>query len=108
MCVVNLFIISDFFHILQAKANGLQSCVIIIRVMRDLCQRIPAFSPLSNWVRTCEGSICDITSLAYPAVEDSVLIIDYNRSLIENLKRRDNRLWKLFNRLSREKSIVDK
>ncbi|XP_078376532.1 zinc finger RNA-binding protein-like isoform X2 [Oculina patagonica] len=33
----------------QAKANGLQSCVIIIRVMRDLCQRIPAFSPLNNW-----------------------------------------------------------
>ncbi|XP_015749983.1 PREDICTED: spermatid perinuclear RNA-binding protein-like [Acropora digitifera] len=34
----------------QAKANGLQSCVIIIRVMRDLCQRIPAFAPLNNWV----------------------------------------------------------
>lgn len=33
----------------QAKANGLQSCVIIIRVMRDLCQRIPAFAPLNNW-----------------------------------------------------------
>lgn len=38
------------FWFLQAKANGLQSCVIIIRVMRDLCQRIPAFAPLNNWV----------------------------------------------------------
>ena len=32
-----------------------------------------------------------------------VPIIDYNRSLIENLKRRDNRLWKMLNRLSRKK-----
>ena len=38
------------FHFPQAKANGLQSCVIIIRVMRDLCSRIPAFAPLNNWV----------------------------------------------------------
>ena len=37
-----------------------------------------------------------------------VPIIDYNRSLIENLKRRDNRLWKMFNRLLRKKNIVDK
>ncbi|KAK2554491.1 Zinc finger RNA-binding protein [Acropora cervicornis] len=37
------------FWFLQAKANGLQSCVIIIRVMRDLCQRIPAFALLNNW-----------------------------------------------------------
>ncbi|XP_031553484.1 zinc finger RNA-binding protein-like [Actinia tenebrosa] len=33
----------------QAKANSLQSCVIIIRVMRDMCQRVPAFSPVTDW-----------------------------------------------------------
>ncbi|KAM6921464.1 LOW QUALITY PROTEIN: zinc finger RNA-binding protein [Xenentodon cancila] len=27
----------------QARANGLQSCVIIIRVLRDLCQRVPTW-----------------------------------------------------------------
>ncbi|XP_014872213.1 zinc finger RNA-binding protein, partial [Poecilia latipinna] len=34
----------------QARANGLQSCVIIIRILRDLCQRVPTWSPFPGWV----------------------------------------------------------
>ncbi|XP_062868800.1 zinc finger RNA-binding protein [Trichomycterus rosablanca] len=34
----------------QARANGLQSCVIVIRVLRDLGQRIPTWSEMSDWV----------------------------------------------------------
>ncbi|KAK3561951.1 hypothetical protein QTP86_019083 [Hemibagrus guttatus] len=30
----------------QARANGLQSCVIIIRVLRDLCQRMPIWGKM--------------------------------------------------------------
>ncbi|XP_060523725.1 zinc finger RNA-binding protein isoform X2 [Cylas formicarius] len=33
----------------QARALGLHSCVIIIRILRDLCQRVPTWSPLSAW-----------------------------------------------------------
>uniref|UniRef100_A0A8C5LS45 Zinc finger RNA-binding protein n=1 Tax=Leptobrachium leishanense TaxID=445787 RepID=A0A8C5LS45_9ANUR len=33
----------------QAKANGLQSCVIIIRILRDLCQRVPTWSDFPSW-----------------------------------------------------------
>ncbi|XP_034438438.1 zinc finger RNA-binding protein isoform X1 [Hippoglossus hippoglossus] len=33
----------------QARANGLQSCVIIIRVLRDLCQRVPTWGKLPSW-----------------------------------------------------------
>ncbi|XP_052394764.1 zinc finger RNA-binding protein [Carassius gibelio] len=33
----------------QARANGLQSCVIIIRVLRDLCQRIPTWGKMPDW-----------------------------------------------------------
>ncbi|XP_051827911.1 zinc finger RNA-binding protein 2 isoform X6 [Antechinus flavipes] len=33
----------------QARANGLQSCVIVIRVLRDLCQRVPTWGALPNW-----------------------------------------------------------
>ncbi|KAK6191667.1 hypothetical protein SNE40_003295 [Patella caerulea] len=33
----------------QARANGLPSCVIVIRIMRDLCQRVPTWTPLSEW-----------------------------------------------------------
>ncbi|XP_048519149.1 zinc finger RNA-binding protein isoform X5 [Dendroctonus ponderosae] len=33
----------------QARALGLHSCVIIIRILRDLCQRVPTWSPLSSW-----------------------------------------------------------
>ena len=30
----------------QARASGRQSCVMIIRIMRDICQRIPTWEPL--------------------------------------------------------------
>ncbi|XP_014670630.1 PREDICTED: zinc finger RNA-binding protein-like [Priapulus caudatus] len=33
----------------QARASGLQSCVIVIRIMYDLCQRVPAWSRLRTW-----------------------------------------------------------
>ncbi|XP_078541403.1 interleukin enhancer-binding factor 3 isoform X3 [Lissotriton helveticus] len=33
----------------QARANGLKSCVIVIRVLRDLCARVPTWSPLRGW-----------------------------------------------------------
>lgn len=34
----------------QARANGLQSCVMVIRILRDLCQRVPTWGPLNSWV----------------------------------------------------------
>jgi zinc finger RNA-binding protein len=33
----------------QARANGLQSCVVVIRILRDLCQRVPTWTPLNQW-----------------------------------------------------------
>ncbi|XP_037530582.1 zinc finger RNA-binding protein [Nematolebias whitei] len=33
----------------QARANGLQSCVIIIRVLRDLCQRVTTWGSMPCW-----------------------------------------------------------
>uniref|UniRef100_A0AAZ3R5P8 Zinc finger RNA-binding protein n=1 Tax=Oncorhynchus tshawytscha TaxID=74940 RepID=A0AAZ3R5P8_ONCTS len=33
----------------QARANGLQSCVIVIRILRDLCQRVPTWSSFPSW-----------------------------------------------------------
>ncbi|KAM9329378.1 zinc finger RNA-binding protein [Gastrophryne carolinensis] len=33
----------------QARANGLQSCVIIIRILHDLCQRVPTWSDFPSW-----------------------------------------------------------
>uniref|UniRef100_A0A3B4DIR2 Interleukin enhancer binding factor 3a n=2 Tax=Pygocentrus nattereri TaxID=42514 RepID=A0A3B4DIR2_PYGNA len=33
----------------QAKVNNLQSCVIVIRILRDLCARIPTWAPLKGW-----------------------------------------------------------
>nr|XP_006823768.1 PREDICTED: zinc finger RNA-binding protein-like [Saccoglossus kowalevskii] len=33
----------------QARANGLQSCVVVIRILRDLCQRVPTWAPLNSW-----------------------------------------------------------
>ncbi|KAJ8415987.1 hypothetical protein AAFF_G00380090 [Aldrovandia affinis] len=33
----------------QARANGLKSCVIVIRILRDLCSRVPTWAPLRGW-----------------------------------------------------------
>ncbi|TMS23211.1 Interleukin enhancer-binding factor 3-like protein [Larimichthys crocea] len=33
----------------QAKVNDLSSAVVVIRIMRDLCNRIPTWTPLSGW-----------------------------------------------------------
>uniref|UniRef100_A0A8C7UZW0 Interleukin enhancer binding factor 3b n=1 Tax=Oncorhynchus mykiss TaxID=8022 RepID=A0A8C7UZW0_ONCMY len=33
----------------QARANGLRSCVIVIRILRDLCSRVPTWAPLHGW-----------------------------------------------------------
>ncbi|XP_037024968.1 zinc finger RNA-binding protein 2 isoform X3 [Bradysia coprophila] len=33
----------------QARATGLQSCVMIMRILRDLCKRKPTWTPLSQW-----------------------------------------------------------
>ncbi|MGH0152951.1 UNVERIFIED_CONTAM: hypothetical protein FKN15_022974 [Acipenser sinensis] len=33
----------------QARANGLKSCVIVIRILRDLCSRVPTWAPLKGW-----------------------------------------------------------
>ncbi|XP_075946757.1 interleukin enhancer-binding factor 3a [Anarhichas minor] len=33
----------------QAKVNNLSSAVLVIRIMRDLCNRVPTWTPLSGW-----------------------------------------------------------
>ncbi|XP_064170649.1 interleukin enhancer-binding factor 3 homolog isoform X1 [Anguilla rostrata] len=33
----------------QARANGLKSCVIVIRILRDLCTRVPSWAALRGW-----------------------------------------------------------
>ncbi|XP_054984655.1 zinc finger RNA-binding protein 2 isoform X2 [Sorex araneus] len=35
----------------QARASSLQPCVIVIRLLRDLCQRVPTWGALPDWVR---------------------------------------------------------
>ncbi|XP_010569027.1 PREDICTED: spermatid perinuclear RNA-binding protein isoform X6 [Haliaeetus leucocephalus] len=43
----------------QARANGLKSCVIVLRILRDLCNRVPTWAPLKGWPLEliCEKSI---------------------------------------------------
>ncbi|XP_066589951.1 zinc finger RNA-binding protein isoform X3 [Prorops nasuta] len=33
----------------QARAISLQNCVMVIRIMRDLCNRVPTWGPLNPW-----------------------------------------------------------
>ncbi|XP_069021944.1 interleukin enhancer-binding factor 3-like isoform X2 [Embiotoca jacksoni] len=33
----------------QAKVNDLTSAVVVIRILRDLCNRVPTWTPLSGW-----------------------------------------------------------
>uniref|UniRef100_A0A3B3QHL6 Spermatid perinuclear RNA-binding protein n=1 Tax=Paramormyrops kingsleyae TaxID=1676925 RepID=A0A3B3QHL6_9TELE len=32
-----------------ARVNGLKSCVIVLRILRDRCNRVPAWEPLKGW-----------------------------------------------------------
>ncbi|XP_002153846.1 zinc finger RNA-binding protein isoform X1 [Hydra vulgaris] len=43
----------------QARANQLASCVVVIRILKDVCSRVPAFKPLSSWAveLLCEKAI---------------------------------------------------
>ncbi|KAL4593383.1 spermatid perinuclear RNA-binding protein-like isoform X1 [Arapaima gigas] len=34
----------------QARVTGLQSCLIVLRVLRDVCNRVVAWEPLKGWV----------------------------------------------------------
>lgn len=64
---------------LQAKVNMLNSAVIVIRLLRDLCNRVPTWTPLSGWVRpyplgsldigscSCCSSFCFANSHTHPA-----------------------------------------
>lgn len=33
----------------QARVNGLKSCVIVLRILRDMCSRHPTWEPLKGW-----------------------------------------------------------
>ncbi|XP_077353138.1 spermatid perinuclear RNA-binding protein isoform X2 [Festucalex cinctus] len=33
----------------QARVNGLKSCVIVLRILRDMCNRQPSWEPLNGW-----------------------------------------------------------
>uniref|UniRef100_A0A673ABY6 Spermatid perinuclear RNA-binding protein n=1 Tax=Sphaeramia orbicularis TaxID=375764 RepID=A0A673ABY6_9TELE len=33
----------------QARVNGLKSCVIVLRILRDMCNRHPTWEPLKGW-----------------------------------------------------------
>ncbi|KAA0703720.1 Spermatid perinuclear RNA-binding protein [Triplophysa tibetana] len=33
----------------QARVNGLKSCVIVLRILRDMCNRVPSWEPLKGW-----------------------------------------------------------
>ncbi|XP_060774495.1 interleukin enhancer-binding factor 3a isoform X2 [Neoarius graeffei] len=43
----------------QAKVNNLHSGVVVIRILRDLCTRVPTWAPLKGWVLEllCEKAI---------------------------------------------------
>ncbi|TRY92303.1 hypothetical protein DNTS_029774, partial [Danionella cerebrum] len=47
----------------QGEVTIVESCVIVIRILRDLCSRVPTFAPLKDWVIEvlCEkvSSTCD-------------------------------------------------
>ncbi|CAL9683744.1 unnamed protein product [Knipowitschia caucasica] len=33
----------------QARVNGLKSCIIVLRILRDMCNRHPTWEPLKGW-----------------------------------------------------------
>lgn len=56
----------------QARANGLPSCVVIIRILRDLCQRVPTWAPLNEWAMELLVEKCVSTGATNMAPGDSL------------------------------------
>ncbi|XP_036385554.1 spermatid perinuclear RNA-binding protein isoform X1 [Megalops cyprinoides] len=46
-----LFALASLRHAkwFQARVNGLKSCVIVLRILRDMCNRLPVWEPLKGW-----------------------------------------------------------
>lgn len=44
------YLVFKIIFFIQARVTGLQSCVMVIRILRDLCQRNPTWAPLNPWV----------------------------------------------------------
>ncbi|XP_039291688.1 zinc finger RNA-binding protein [Nilaparvata lugens] len=42
----------------QARVNGLHSCLMVIRVLRDLCIRNPTWAPLNSWAMELLAEKC--------------------------------------------------
>lgn len=63
-----------FFHPTgyQAKAAGMQTCVILIRVLRDLCQRVPTWMPLNQWAMELLVEKCIATGGPHISVGDGL------------------------------------
>lgn len=47
---VPMELFAKFWGFLQARATGLQHCVMVIRVLKDLCARAPTWAPFPSWV----------------------------------------------------------
>nr|XP_020450811.1 spermatid perinuclear RNA-binding protein-like isoform X2 [Monopterus albus] len=47
----------------QARVTNLKSCVIVLRILRDMCNRVPAWQPLKGWPLEliCEKAIATCT-----------------------------------------------
>uniref|UniRef100_A0A7N8YJH6 Spermatid perinuclear RNA-binding protein-like n=1 Tax=Mastacembelus armatus TaxID=205130 RepID=A0A7N8YJH6_9TELE len=52
----------------QARVTDLKSCVIVLRILRDMCNRLPAWQPLKGWPLEliCEKAIATCDRLLGP------------------------------------------
>ncbi|KAK7154886.1 hypothetical protein R3I93_009742 [Phoxinus phoxinus] len=52
----------------QAKVSGVESCVVVIRILRDLCSRVSTWAPLKGWILEllCQKSISTSERLLGP------------------------------------------
>ncbi|XP_065223039.1 zinc finger RNA-binding protein isoform X2 [Planococcus citri] len=52
----------------QARAATVQSCLIVIRILRDLCKRVPTWAPFESWALEllCEKVLSSSTAVLSP------------------------------------------
>uniref|UniRef100_A0A3Q4HPZ2 Zinc finger RNA binding protein 2 n=1 Tax=Neolamprologus brichardi TaxID=32507 RepID=A0A3Q4HPZ2_NEOBR len=85
----------------QARANGLQSCVIIIRVLRDLCQRVPTWGKIPCWamellvekvISSATGPLSEHTCVSLLYLHAFLLCIFYINAICTTLTQYHMRL----------------
>lgn len=56
--LAEMLLMSALKLFLQARVTDLKSCIVVMRIFRDMCNRRPEWQPVKGWVSDAESWRC--------------------------------------------------